>query len=165
MTAWWEGLQARERAWIAGGLLALLTALAWAYVWQPVVETRDRERVRVAEQLALIEWLDAVTPVAVELRRTATPATAMEGRSLLGLVDETARAGGLAEALQRIEPAGDGQVRVWFGEADFAAVMSWLERLAAAHPVTVEQLNAERAAQAGRVNVRITLAHFGSTSG
>jgi general secretion pathway protein M len=155
--AWWNGLARREQGLVFGGAVVLLALALYVWAWEPLAEARVAERQRVAQQQALLDWLTAVTPVAREMRADARRSVDLGGRSLLGLVDETARAAGLAGSLSRIEPAGNGEVRVWMEEADFVTTMGWLQRLSVSHPVDVSQLSMERVQRAGRVSVRVTL--------
>lgn len=157
MIAWWNGLERREQRLVLAGSLILALLVLYVWAWEPMAEARVAERQRVAQQQALLDWLAAVTPVARQMRQEGRRSSDLDGRSLLGLVDETARAAGLAGALSRIEPAGSGEVRVWLEEADFVTTMGWLQSLSVSHPVDVSQLSMERSQRAGRVSVRVTL--------
>lgn len=156
--AWWQALPSRQR-YVSIGAVGVILALAlWIWVWEPLRDARDRARAQVAEQQALAGWLRAVVPATSELRRNSGGAVVQaDDRSLLGIVDETARTAGLAAAIGRIEPAGERQVRIWLNDAGFAILMGWLERLATEQGIQVRELTAERSAQTGAVNARITL--------
>ncbi len=158
MKAWWEQLQPRQRLLliIAAGVIGAV--LVYTQVWEPLDGAREQQRNRVAQQQALADWLEAVTPVAEQLRREGSQLDeSLADRSLLGRVDETARAAGLAGAVQRIEPGSDDQVRVWMDDAPFPVLMEWLTTLAAEQGIRVEQMTADRADEAGSANVRLTL--------
>lgn len=153
----WAQLEPRQRRLIVLAGVVLLGALIYVGVWEPLHEAREAERERIAQQQALLNWLEAVAPMAERLRDSGGSTPEMGDRSLLGLADETARAAGLAGAMARIEPTGDDEVRVWLEEADFISVMSWLEEFSRSRPVQVSQLQVDRAGGEGRVNVRVTL--------
>ncbi len=159
MMEYWNNLNARQQRvlMIAAAILGALLIYVW--VWEPLIETRTAERERVAQQQALLDWLDAIAPLAEQLRQAGSGerAESLGERSLLGLADETARAAGLAGALTRIEPAGERQVRVWLDGADFVATMGWLEGLSRSQPIRVGQLQVDRSRSRGQVNVRVTL--------
>lgn len=157
MRAYWSQLNQRQQAFLGAGLAVLVIATLFVLVWEPLLESRNFERERVASQRALLDWLEAVEPAASALRQGQTAARDLGGRSLLGLADQTARAAGMAGALTRIEPVGENQVRVWLDEADFTATMRWLEGLSINYPVRAAQLEIERGRSAGMVNVRVTL--------
>lgn len=157
MREYWTRLKPRQQLLLGAAALVLLGALVFLWVWEPLAESRDLERERVAAQRALLDWLEAVEPAAQALRQGQTAARDLGGRSLLGLADQTARAAGLAGSLTRIEPVSDNQVRVWLDEAEFTATMRWLETLSINHPVRAAQLEVERGRAAGMVNVRVTL--------
>lgn len=154
---YWNGLNRRQRLLLSAAGLVLSLALLFIWVWEPLAESRQLERERVAGQRALIDWLEAIEPAAQALRQGQTSTRDMAGRSLLGLADQSAREAGLAGALTRIEPAGDNQVRVWLDDAEFTATMRWLESLSINHPVRAAQLDVERGRASGLVNVRVTL--------
>jgi len=157
MKAYWSRLNQRQQLVLGAAALVLLAALLFLWVWEPLMESRDQERERVAAQRALLDWLEVVEPAANALRQGPTRPRDLGGRSLLGLADQTARGAGLAGSLTRIEPVGENQVRVWLDEADFTATMRWLETLSINHPVRTAQLEVERGRAAGMVNVRVTL--------
>lgn len=157
MKAYWSRLNQRQQLVLGAAGLVLLGALLFLWVWEPLTESRDLERERVAAQRALLDWLEVVEPAASALRQGSTRPRDLGGRSLLGLADQTARAAGLAGSLTRIEPVGENQVRVWLDEADFTATMRWLETVSINHPVRTAQLEVERGRAAGMVNVRVTL--------
>ncbi|QKK01834.1 MAG: type II secretion system protein M [Pseudomonadota bacterium] len=157
MMDWWQQREPRQRLLLMLAAGIALCAITYVWLWEPLAEARQSQRARVAEQQALINWLDAVAPVAERLRAGRAGAPRSSDRSLLGLTDETARAAGLAGAMARIEPAGEDRVRVWLEGAEFVAVMSWLEAFSRAHPVRVARLQVDRGQQAGRVDVRVTV--------
>ncbi len=157
MNEYWQRLDSRQRRLIVLAAVVVLGALFYVQVWEPLAEARSAERERVAHQQALLEWLRAVAPVAERMREQGGTARSLGDRSLLGVADETARAAGLAGALNRIEPAGEGQVRVWLDGADFVATMGWLQSLSLDYPIEVTRLGVDRGQASGRVNVRLTL--------
>lgn len=157
MRGFWQGLEVRQQRVLMLAAVVLVGVLGYVMVWEPLVEAREAERQRVSEQRALLSWLDALAPVAEQLRQGRQRSEDLGGRSLLGLADETARAARLAGALTRIEPTGDDRVRVWLDGADFVAAMGWLESFSRDYPVEVRQLQVDRAGSPGQVNLRVTL--------
>jgi general secretion pathway protein M len=157
MKEFWQQLNTRQQRLVVIAGLIVLGLVLFVWVWEPLAESRIAERERVSQQQALLDWLVALTPVAEQLQRESNRGTDLGGRSLLGLADATARAAGLAGSLSRIEPAGEGQVRVWLDSADFVTTMGWLQQLSLQHPIEVSQLSIDRAQRSGQVNVRVTL--------
>ena len=60
---------------------------------------------------------------------------------MLAVTDSTARAGGLAAELKRVEPEGRDSVRVWLDGAAFDVLVKWLVTLSSTHGIQVEGLN------------------------
>lgn len=153
----WQKLEPRQRFLIGLAAGVLIAALVYVWIWEPLARDRQLERERIAQQQALLNWLEAIEPMANRLRAAGSEGRDLEGRSLLGLADETARAAGLAGAVVRIEPTSDNEVRVWLEDADFVSVMAWLEAFSRTRPVQVSQLQVDRAGDGGQVNIRVTL--------
>lgn len=154
---WWDGLQKRERLILGAGVGLAIVLLAWGLIWQPL----GRERTRLGEEvevqrreLALVRAVAAIpssaaNPAAVKLDR--------QGKSLLALVDASAREANLESQLKRVEPIGSRSVRASFEFASFDGVIGWLESLARSYGVHVTDLSVDRAEGNGLVSARITL--------
>ncbi|GAB4174842.1 MAG: hypothetical protein Kow0020_10400 [Wenzhouxiangellaceae bacterium] len=162
MKDWWANLQARERLWLLIGAGAVGVTLLWLVVWEPLAGQREALRAELAAQRALLDWLDRIEPRVRELRRQQRPERDFGGRSPLAVVDLSARAAGLAGALNRIEPGDSGQIRVRFTNADFEALMQWLETLIAERPLSVAGFEATRGRAPGRVDAMVVLEVQGS---
>ena len=157
MKIWWEGLSYRERLLVSGGAMLTLALLLYALAWQPFQASHRRLRQSVAEQRA---ELAAMRQMAEEIRRlggaSATPTSPVDGRSLLTLVDQTARAAGLGAALKRVTPQGENRLGVQFDAVEFDQLVPWLGQLERDHRIVIVNLSADRAA-VGRVNARLTV--------
>lgn len=156
MRDWWAGLQARERRLVALAALVVLLALGWTTVWEPLRDARRAAAEQVATQRALLDWLERMAPQVRRWQRAEAPERAADGRSTLAIIDQSARAAGLAGALKRIEPGSGDEVRVDFAGAAFPDLMRWLSRLVAEHPIAVVRLSADRSGP-GRVDSVVVL--------
>jgi general secretion pathway protein M len=153
----WEALEPRERRVLGAGAVVVLAVIGYLLVWEPLVQSRDEWRVRVAAAETDLVWMRSVAPE-VLARRGATPAgTAPDSRSLLARVDASVREAGLAGALLRVEPVASNQVRVTFEQAGFDALMRWLETLAQRHGTRVTEMSVQRADGVGVVDARLGL--------
>lgn len=157
MKAWWDGLAQREQQLVAGGAGLLILLILYVAIWLPLQSSRARLTEQFEQQRETLRWMEQS---AAEIRqlsaRTANrrPAT---GQSLLGLIDQTARAQQLSDAVKRVQPDGTHSVRVWLENAAFDDVIRWLGTLEQGHGVALEALNVERGEAAGRVSARLTL--------
>ena len=152
--AWFLSLAPRERALVAGGAAVLLVLIVYLLVVEPLVQRRALLERGVASQRELLTWMQqAVVP----LRNGAGQRVQSRGESLFAVVDRSARGSALAGALQRVQPEGNTNVRVWFNDAAFDELVRWLAALQREHGVAVGGLTVERADCAGLVNARVTL--------
>ena len=157
MKVWWESLSIRERLLVGGGAALTVILLLYALVWQPFQASSRRLRLSVAEQRAELAWM---RQAAAEVKRldsggAARPVT--DGRSLLTLVDQTARSAGLGNGLKRVAPQGDDKLSAQLDAVEFDLLISWLGALERDHRIVIVNLSVERTATPGRVNARLIL--------
>lgn len=140
------------------GIAVIVVALVmvWALVWEPLRDARVALTEQLAGQRALVDWLDRVAPEVRRLRGERAPERTLAGQSTLAVIDQGARAAGLAGALKRIEPGTGDEVRVVFEQAAFPDLMRWLSATVAERPLAVTRLTADRAGP-GRVDCVVVL--------
>ena len=154
MKVWWEGLSSRERLLVAGGATLTLVLLLYALAWQPFQASHRRLRQSVTEQRAELAVMRQMAQEIKQLSGSGSKPTTTEGRSLLTLVDQTARAAGLGAALKRVTPQGENRLSVQFDAVEFDKLVPWLGALERDHRIVIVNLTVDRAA-AGRANARL----------
>lgn len=150
-------LQDRER-WMlgVGGVVLLLTVLYLA-IWEPVVKGHANRAAALESSRALAVRLEEAA-VLVQSQRGRNPAaTAGRGMSLMAAVDQASKQGPLGKGPSRIQPEGDREVRVWFEDVSFDALLRWTAILHASYGVSVQTMDVEPQAAPGQVNVRFSL--------
>lgn len=158
MKAWWNGLALREQRMIlvSGGILAVF--LLYVLGWVPLQGARDRLAEQAEQQRETLRWMQQAATEIRQLSARAKGRSPATGQSLLGLIDQTARAQQVSDAVKRVQPDGTNSVRVWLENAAFDDLMRWLGILEQRHGVSIESLNVERGALEGRVTARLSLA-------
>ncbi len=159
MKEWWSGLQARERKTLMAGGVALVITLLYFGLWDPFQSNLKRMEQAVEKNQALLLWMERSAAEVKQLTRAkaGSGGRSAAARSLLALVDQTAKRGRLGVALKRVEPEGKDAVRVWLEQASFDDMMSWLIKLEQKNGVIVENITVDRQDAPGRVNARIRL--------
>jgi len=160
MNAWWQRLSLRERWLVGGGGAVAVVLLLYALVWSPFQRDLHNLRQAVAAQRSEIAWMRAA---AEELKRlhgaqplgTFGPRTS--GRSLLTLVDQTAKQSGLGAALTRVEPQGSDKLRIRLENVAFDQMIRWLGVLAQEYGVAIDSAVVDREDTSGLVNARLVL--------
>ncbi|MBI5041756.1 MAG: type II secretion system protein M [Gammaproteobacteria bacterium] len=158
MKEWWSALGTRERLMLGGGALLLVPLLLWALAWQPLASGAHQLETEVAAQREALQWMRSAAAELQQLRGSGAQVSAgMGGRSLLAVVDQSARAAGLGNGLKRIEPDSATAVRVRLEGVAFDAVVTWLDELSRQFGVLATLVTVERAVGSAQVNVRLTL--------
>ena len=157
MKAWWETLSARERLLVIGGLGLILALLGYALVWEPFRTSHRQLQQRVAEQRVDLIWMRQAAREVKRLSGNAGTSPTRDGRSLLTLVDQTARAAGLASALKRVAPQGEDKLSAQLDGVEFDKLIPWLGTLEHDHRIAIVNLSIDRANATGLVNARVIL--------
>lgn len=163
MKEWWSNLGTRERLIVGGAAVLLVPLLLWALVWQPLASSVRRLETEVVAQREGLQWMRNAAAELKQLHGSGAQASAgLGGRSLLAVVDQSARAAGLGNGLKRIEPDSATAVRARLEGVSFDAVVKWLDELSRQFGVLATLVSIERAQGIGQVNVRLTLQAPGS---
>ncbi len=154
MNAWWRGLADRERTLLLVAAVVIGVCVWWLLLLRPLGAARDAlaERLPVAQRQAL----EAETAAMSIKAQPALGQMPRVGRSLLAMADATARDAGLGKALDRVEPQGEREVRVWLKDAHFDALATWAEQLNR-EGIIVSEWSVDRALAPGVVNARLAL--------
>ncbi|MEZ5460867.1 type II secretion system protein GspM [Dokdonella sp.] len=158
MAAWWNQLAERDRRILVIGGAVVAVFLIWSFVWHPLalkrallVEQLDNAR----RDLAYVRVAEAEVE---RLRSAGVQSRAdRQGKSLLALVDVSARAANLDGVLKRLEPIGSNNVRASFEFVSFDSLIAWIEQLARDYGVQITDFSADRVDATGLVNARVTL--------
>lgn len=163
MSSWWRSLSQRDRGILRMGLVFVAVLLFWAFLWDPVMQSRSSLRVQVQAAEADLAQMHGAAGELSALKAGGS-ATVFDrgGRSLLALADGSAREARLGHAVKRIEPVSTGRVNIWLEGGEFDQVAVWLEQLQSAYGVRVEEYSLQRGDSVGKVDGRITLIESGS---
>ncbi|HEX7080304.1 MAG TPA: type II secretion system protein M [Gammaproteobacteria bacterium] len=153
MKEWFLSREPRERVILAVGAAVAGVIVLFGFIWRPLAAGTAELRESVEEKNRLL--IDLQQAAAVP--DTARPARSAPGQSLVVLVDSTAQAHGVAEALTRRRPDGPDRIDVTFENASFDALVSWLVALQTEHGIGVEAASVTSGSGPGLVNGQIFL--------
>jgi general secretion pathway protein M len=157
MKDWFLGLEQRERNLVAGGAILLLLLLLYSMIWEPIASGYRELGDSVQQQQETLAWMQQAALQIKALQGNGSgSAGGLGGRSLLAVVDQSARSGGLGNAIKRIEPDGSKGVKVWLEGAAFDPMILWLGKLMKSFRIEPSMITLEPIG-GGRVNARLTL--------
>ena len=155
MKDWFLGLERRERNLVVGGAAILLLLLLYSIIWEPIASGYTELGDSVQQQRETLAWMQQAA-LQVKALQGSGSAGGLGGRSLLAVVDQSARSGGLGNAIKRIEPDGSKGVKVWLEGAAFDPMILWLGKLVKSFRIEPSMITLEPIG-GGRVNARLTL--------
>ena len=157
MKAWLSRLEPRQRQIVIAGAVTLAGLLLWLLAIQPLFDRLAMLEQTVAAQKETLRWMQEAAIEIQQLRAQGNRTGDLGGRSLLSVVDQSARAAGLGQGIRRVEPDGESRVRVRMEGVAFDTLMRWLAELHRRYGVRVTSVSIDRESSPGRVNVRLTL--------
>ena len=156
MKDWFLGLELRERKLVGGGAALLLLLLLYLMIWEPIADSYTDLRDGVQQQQETLAWMQQAAAQIRALQGSGGSARGLGGRSLLAVVDQSARSGGLGNAINRIEPDGSKGVKVWLEGVAFDPMILWLGKMVKSFQIEPSIITLEPVG-GGRVNARLTL--------
>ncbi|NGX16518.1 type II secretion system protein M [Wenzhouxiangella sp. XN24] len=157
MKDWFLGLEPRERMFVSIGGVLVAIMLVWGLMISPLYGASAAVEQRLDTKRDTLAFLRRA---AVELAGRADAPLAgpdLSGQSLVVIVDRSARAAGLGDALTRNQPVGEDGIRVRLENAPFESVARWLEAIDTSAGLAIESATFDRTAAAGRVNAGLVL--------
>ena len=155
---YWQQRTARERMLLSimGGLVGLL--LLYSLIIEPVVQSRAELEDVVARSRDTYNSIRSASAEARKLRGGGASGglPGREAQGLIGQIEQSARAKGLADKLQRIQPSGKTDIGIWFEKSRFDTLLAWLTEMEQQYGLQVKTLEIERT-ESGIVNARVVL--------
>lgn len=156
VTQYWSQLRRREQMLLASAGVVIGLLLIYLLVWEPQRERSDELKQLVKQQQALHAWMVNAAAEAKALQGQASSGGKISaGQSLLGVIDQTAKRGGLGSAVKRVEPDGSTRARVWLEAAKFDDVLRWLHTVQKRYSITVDSAIIDRGPSPGLVTARL----------
>ncbi len=155
---WWQGLQARERHLLLMMLLVLVIFLVWLWVWRPIALKQVVTASALETAQSDLVWMKTAQSALSTTPATSVMARAQRGnQSMLALVESSARTANLADAFRRGEPDGSTRVRIWMDQANFDAMVQWLQDLSTEYGIVALEADVSQLDLPGLVDARLLL--------
>lgn len=152
----WQRLAPREQWLIGGAAVMVLLAMLYVSLLEPLWQRDQMLRQRLDTQRQELAWMEWAASEVVRLQQQGRVVAKPGNRSLMGLVDGSARRQGLTDAIKRIEPQGKA-VQVRLEQVEFDKMLAWLDQLIEREGVEVSGMVVERQEVVGRVNCRLVI--------
>lgn len=152
---WWQLRSRGERSVLELGAAVLALALAWVFIWQPLLLDTDRLlRQRASDRATLAEAKRQADEIA-GLARNAPVVAASDPRAALDAVLAQQNLKGAATTIERID---NERIRLTFDAIGFDALTAFLDALQRAAQLRAVELVATARVEPGQVRADVTLA-------
>ncbi len=145
LKAKWESLNEREQRLVGIGGTALLVAIFYWGLWQPLGDSMARSQKLLQKQQATNNWAKEAV---VKLKSSS--GTSQNGASLSQIINSTARRFNVQ--IGRMNPKGD-QLNLLVEEIVFNDLLKWIAHLEQSQGVKIINLDVSELEQPGKVRV------------
>lgn len=152
---WWQLRSRREQIVLASSAAVLAVALAWLFIWQPLVLDSDRLTRQLASDRATLAEARRQADEIAGLARNPPAAPAADARAVL---DSLLVQQGLKSAATSIERSDDGRIRLTFDSIGFDALTAFLDALQRDAQLRAVEVVATARVGSGQIRADITLA-------
>ena len=159
LTQHWRNASSRERAVLIVGAIVVAAMLGWALLWLPATDRIEAAERRIGSQQQTLARLQQLA--ALQRMRPAGPSANHAG-SPASRADRGLRMAGLAAAIRRIEPAGDGRIRITLEGASFDDLVEWLADAPGQDGLVTSELDVRATERSGAVDARLEVADAAS---
>ncbi|MEW5791603.1 MAG: type II secretion system protein GspM [Pseudomonadota bacterium] len=151
----WQARNPRERWLIGVGLPLLVLSLLYVYLWMPLDKERQRLRQSVPALRIASQKLQQQAQEAQSLKQRVPQGQDAAPADLAAMLRQSAASQGLREP--QVTQASAEQLRVSLAEADFGALIRWLEFLQSQHGLRAQALEIKALSEQGKVAAQVTL--------
>ncbi|MBX9704881.1 MAG: type II secretion system protein M [Gammaproteobacteria bacterium] len=152
----WRRLSTREQQSVTVLAIALLIAIIYFGVVEPVNNTISDLQQRISLQQAVLAHIQPEISAATSLKST-TKVQLVAAADLLPTVDQSLQQTGLHKAVTEIRETGNNQVQITFTSVPFDSLVSWLVQLWQAHQIQTARIDVQRADTPGDVQGTLVL--------
>ncbi|HEB55874.1 MAG TPA: type II secretion system protein M [Gammaproteobacteria bacterium] len=155
----WQQLAPREKQLLILMSVVVLITLFYFALWKPLKTGIEDGQLRLRAQThALIKIRQQAAEVR-QLRSTGAGKQTLieDSSSLLGLIERSAKQKNINGNLQKVQPEGQREVRVWMENVSFDQLISWLDLLSSRYAIQITEISVEHGNTPGIVNSRILL--------
>lgn len=155
----WQQLALREKQLLIIMSVVVLITLFYFALWKPLKTGIEKNQLHLKAQTHALMKIRQQAAEVRQLRSAgAGKQTIIEdSSSLLGLIERSAKQKHINGNLQKVQPEGQREVRVWMENVPFDQLISWLDLLSNRYALQISEISLERGNTPGIVNGRILL--------
>ena len=159
MKNWFEGLESREQLFVSLGVIVVVAALLYGFVWAPLDRNHDAMANSVTDWQRSLAELGPLKGMAQTGGSTSTPTSSGGQQAPIIIVDQTLRSRQLEQFRRRSQPTSSNGIRVEFENVAFDDLVLWLGDLSDQYSMHVQAGSLSKGSQsgAGRINATLTL--------
>jgi general secretion pathway protein M len=159
MKAWWMSLQTRERVILTVAVIILVLILIYLLIIEPYLESRAMLANNIQGNQQTLVWMQQASQQVNQLRASTSPRVraGKNRRSLLAVVDISAKRSKIRTNIQRMEPQGENGIKLTIDDVDFDKLIRWIGSIQLSQGINVTRATVSRRDKLGLIDARLSL--------
>jgi general secretion pathway protein M len=159
MKAWWMSLQTRERMILTVAAIILILILIYLLIIEPYLESRAMLANNIQGDQQTLVWMQQASGQVNQLRAgtSSRVRAGKDKRSLLAVVDISAKRSKIHTNIQRMEPQGENGIKLTIDDVDFDKLIHWIGSIQLTQGVNVTRATVSRSDTPGLIDARLSL--------
>ncbi len=155
----WQQLAPREKQLLIIMSITIVISLFYFAFWKPLKTGIEDAELRLKAQTRTLTEIRKQAAEVRQLRASGigNNSSIKDSTSLLGLIERSAKQKKIKQSLQKVQPEGQKEVRVWMENVSFDLLISWLDLLNNRYGIQINEISLERGNTPGIVSGRILL--------
>lgn len=156
LKAWYLSLEQREQRILAVGAVFVMAMVLYLLLLAPYFNSRNRLQADILQRQTEVAWMGPAT-AQLQALRGQQPSGIPANQSLLAVVSRSASDAGFSQVIKQAQTGNDGSVRVQMQGVGFDNLIRWVGSLRRQYGISVRDLNAQKTAAPGNVDITLTL--------
>lgn len=148
-----EKLNSREKSLLGMGLPIILALVVYYYFWVPSNDRLTQLRNEIPLKATEFAWMKHELSLADSWIRNSSSKNS-SNQPILTVIEATSTGAAVEKSIQRVQPNGVGEVKVWFQDVNADGWLTFVHALVP-HGISVESATITRKSE-GFVNARVT---------
>jgi type II secretory pathway component PulM len=151
---WFMMLNQREKILVTGGAIIATLILLWAFVWEPLVNTREKLEIQLTKRQNELRWMQYSSQKIREHQRNGqTPIKAAHRGNLSGIIERTLNQYNLKwEKMQ-----GQKNVKLRLKGVNADKFMYFVGKLESQHHLLIKKLELIPREEKGKIDASLTI--------
>lgn len=150
----WSALKKSEQSMLIYGLLIILLAVLYFYIWTPYKKSINDTQEKIVHAREDVVWLEAMSKKIKQLNTGSNSSVGSYSGSLIDIIDKSIK---LNKKVSLLEKSGSDKVIIQFNKISFDKLITLMGYIKKRYGIVIKNIDVNRSDDDKLVNSRIIL--------